>query len=202
METLRCDKRIKSSSHSARRARRMGKIPGVLYSSSLGNIMFEVADLDFNREIQTQGEHSAISLIINNNEHKALIKELQKEPVTQKIIHIDLQEINDQNVIQTEVPVVFVGESIAAKNGGIIQKERSNIKIQGKYNDLPKTVNVDVSKMQIGDVFRIADFEAAKEITFLDDINSVLAVVSKSGVSFPDQEEINTISNVNEKNIQ
>ncbi|KOA20260.1 general stress protein CTC [Clostridium homopropionicum DSM 5847] len=202
METLKCEKRIKSSSHSARRSRRMGKIPGVLYSSSLGNIMFEVADLDFNREIQMQGEHSAISLIINKSEHKALIKELQKEPVTQKIIHIDLQEINDQNVIQTEVPIVFVGESIAAKNGGIIQKERNNVKIQGKYNDIPKVVNVDVSKMQIGDVFRIADLELAKEITFLDDINSVLAVVSKSGVSFSDQEEINTISNVNEKTQQ
>jgi len=193
METLKCEKRTKDSSHSARRSRRMGKIPGVLYSSSIGNIMFEVADLDFNREIQMQGEHSAISLLINNNEHKALIKELQKEPVTQKVIHIDLQEINEQNVIQTEIPVVFIGESVVAKNGAIIQKERNNVKIQGKYSEIPKVVNVDVSKMHIGDVFRIADLELAKEITFLDDLNSVLAVVSKSGVSFPDQEEINTI---------
>ncbi|MEA4826743.1 MAG: 50S ribosomal protein L25 [Clostridium sp.] len=193
METLKCDERIKNRNHSARKNRNMGKIPGVLYSSQLGNVLFEVGELELNREISKSGEHSAISVLVNNAEHKALIKEVQKEPVTQRIVHIDLQEIDEENIIQKEVPIVFTGEALASKNGGIVQKERNSIKVQGKYNLIPKSINIDVSNISNGNIFRIADIEIGNEITFLDDINTVLAVVNHPNLStLPEENNLNS----------
>lgn len=199
METLKCDERIKNRSHSGRKSRALGKIPGILYSPELGNLLFEVGELEFNREILKHGEHAALNLKLNNKEHMALIKDIQKEPVTQKVLHIDLQEINSEKVIEAEVPILFVGEDLVGKNGGAIQKEKSSVKIQGKYHQIPKIINVDVSKMLKGNVLKIADLEMAKEIAFLDDLNTVLAVVSRTGTKTFDEEENKNDSNMNEE---
>ncbi|MFU0823622.1 50S ribosomal protein L25 [Clostridium sp.] len=182
METLKGIERTKTSLHSAKRDRRKGLVPGVLYGSKTRNMLFEIGELELNKKISKIGEHGAVNLKINNENYNALIKEIQKDAVTQKIIHIDLQELNEDNVIQTEVPLVFLGEGLS-KDGGIIQKEKSSIKVQGKYNRIPKSIHVDVSSMHIGDVYRISDLEISNEISFMEEPNTVLAVVSRASTS-------------------
>jgi len=182
METLKGIERIKSSVHSAKRDRRKGLVPGVLYGSKTRNMLFEIGELELNKKISKIGEHGIVNLQINNENHNALIKEVQKDAVTQKIIHIDLQELDENKVIQTEVPLVFSGEALS-KDGGIIQKEKNIIKVQGKYDKIPKSICVDVSNMHIGDVYRISDLEISDEISVMEEPNTVLAVVSHSGTS-------------------
>ncbi|KGM96442.1 50S ribosomal protein L25 [Clostridium novyi A str. 4552] len=177
MDVLKAKERIKDSNHSARRERKKGMVPGVLYGAGVQNTLFEIGEIELNREVLKHGEYGGIDLEINNNHHKAIVKEVQKDPVTKKILHIDLQEINKDEVIQTEIPINFIGEEFIAKRGEIVQKEKSNIKVQGKYDNIPKSINVDVSKMYSGDVFRVNDVEMASEIICLDDMNTILAVV-------------------------
>lgn len=180
MEILKCQERKKEVVHSGRKSRKKGLVPGILYGTQLGNVLFEIGELELNKEISKNGEHGAINLLINNTEHKAIIKEIQKEPVTQKLIHIDLQEFDDNKVIETEVPLNFTGEDLASKNGGIVQKEKNSVKVEGKYNEIPKVFNVNLSNMHLGDVLRLSDLEVSSEITFAEDINKVVAVVSRT----------------------
>lgn len=180
MEILKCEERKKDVVHSAKKSRRKGLVPGVLYGAQLGSLLFEIGELELGRELSKNGEHGAINLIINNKEHKAIIKEIQKEPVSQKIIHIDLQEFDENKVIETDVPLIFTGEELATKGGGILQREKSTVKVEGKYNKIPKAINVDLSSMHLGDVVRLSDIEIGSEISFAEDINTVLAVVSRT----------------------
>ncbi|QGU94982.1 50S ribosomal protein L25 [Clostridium bovifaecis] len=196
MEILRCEKRVKDSLHSAKRERRKGLVPGILYGSEIGNMLFEIGELELNKEISRLGEHGAVNLEINNESHKALIKEIQKDPVTQKIVHIDLQEINENKIIQTEVPLIFSGEISSSNGGGIVQKEKNNIRVQGKYNKIPKSITVDVSNMRIGDVYRISDLEISNEISFIEDPSTVVAVVSRASTT-GDASDNNLNSSIN-----
>lgn len=183
MEALKGKERIKDSLHSARRERRRGLVPGIIYGSERGNMLFEVGELELNKEISRLGVHGAVDIQINNENHKALIKEIQKDPVTKKILHIDLQEIDENKGIQTEVPLIFLGEIPSSRGGGIVQKEKSSVKVQGKYSEIPKVITIDVSNMHMGSVCRIADLEVASEISFMEDPDTVLAVVSRAGTS-------------------
>ncbi|KGN03523.1 50S ribosomal protein L25 [Clostridium novyi A str. 4570] len=189
MDVLKANERIKDSNHSARRERKKGMVPGVLYGAGVQNTLFEIGEIELNREVLKNGEYGGIDLQINNNHHKAIVKEIQKDPVTKKILHIDLQEIDKNEVIQTEIPINFVGEEFIAKRGEIVQKEKSNIKVQGKYDDIPKSISVDVSKMYSGDVFRVNDVEMASEIICLDDMDTILAVVMGTKNKGPQEDE-------------
>ncbi|MCY6370519.1 50S ribosomal protein L25 [Clostridium ganghwense] len=190
MEILKGEIREKNRTHYPKTKRQQGKIPGVLYGATINNMLFEVGELELNKEINKIGEHGTIELEINNEKHKTLIKELQREPVTHKIVHIDLEAVNNDKVVQTEIPLVFTGEKLAAKNGGIIQKERSSVKVQGKFEEIPKSIEVNLSTMNIGQVYRVADLEIAREISIVDDLNTVIAAVSRySTGGLPEEED-------------
>ncbi|MCY6483553.1 50S ribosomal protein L25 [Clostridium aestuarii] len=194
MENLKCQLRNKNRSHYPKKKRLKGKIPGILYGKGMENILFEIGELELNKEIAIQGEHGTINLEINNHNHKALIKELQREAVNHNIVHIDLQEIDNKAKVHTEVPLIFTGENLVKKDGGIIQKEKNSVKVQGRYENIPKAIEVDISKMKVGDVCRVADLEISSEITFVDDIDTVILAISKyntSALSEEEKEEVN-----------
>lgn len=182
MEILKAKERDKNSLHSVRKKRKMGLVPGVIYGSQIGNMLFEVGELELNKEISKLGEHGTIEMELNNKRVKALIREIQKEPVTKKIIHIDLQEIDKDKRIETEVPLLFSG-SLPSSKEGIVQKEKSSVRVEGKYSDIPKFISVDVSKMDMNDVLRIRDLEISEEISFAEDLDTVVAVVTHIGTS-------------------
>lgn len=178
MEILNCNVRNKNTSHDARKIRRSGKVPGVLYGEKINNLMFEISEMDLNREITTGGEYGVLNISINGETHQALIKEIQRDPVSHKVIHIDLENINNDKIIQSDVPIVFMGEDRIGKNGGVLQKEKASVKVQCKADMLPKYINIDVTGLKYGQAFRVNDIETSAEIAFIEDPNTVIAAVT------------------------
>lgn len=183
MEFLKCDIREKNCRHSANKERRAGKVPGILYGKNIKNVLFEMAYMDLNSAINKNGEHGELDININGSSHKTLIKEVQRNPVSHNIIHIDLEELTDDKYFTTDIPVMLHGEGIVKSKGGIIQREKNSIKVQCKGENIPKTVNVDLSNLNVGDTFRISDVEMSKEISILDDINTVIVSIIKDNVT-------------------
>ncbi|MCM8711271.1 50S ribosomal protein L25 [Clostridium sp. SYSU_GA19001] len=195
MENLNAVKREKKTSHEARKERRSGKIPGVLYGKNITNLLFEISELELAKEISKNGEHGIVNINIDGEEHKALIKELQKDPVNRKVVHIDLEKLSDNSVVVTDVPLVFIGEDKVAKNGGILQKEKNKVKVQCKGGNIPKSINIDVSNLSFGDTYRLCDVEFSNEITFVEDRNTVIATVTdgNTDVIIKDTPEVSSI---------
>ena len=188
MNSLNLEKRENKTSHWAKKERRAGKVPGVLYGKSTSNLLFEIGDLELNREISSAGEHGIINCNLDGCNHTALVKEVQRDPVTHQIIHIDLEEVSQDETIQSEVPIQYVGEEWLAKSGAILQKEQDLVKVSCKANQLPKSIKVDVSNGKLGSVFRYNDLEIGEEISILDDIEGVIASISNERL-VPESEE-------------
>lgn len=189
MEKLEVKEREKKARHSARRDRREGKVPGIMYGKNLKNLMFEVGELELNNQISRIGEHGVLDITINGDNHNVLIKEIQREPVNQKIIHIDFEELYENSRVITEVPIKFLGENTISKNGDVLQKERSSIKLQCTATKIPKSIEVDVSNLNAGDSYRVADIEFAEEISIIDSLSLVIATVTKVKKYNEDAEE-------------
>jgi large subunit ribosomal protein L25 len=177
MEILNAVKREKRTSHEARKERRNGRIPGILYGKNISNMLFEIGEVELTKELSKNGEHGVVSIDIDGTEHMALIKEVQKDPISRRFMHIDLEELSNDTVVTTEVPLMFSGEDNVTRNGAILQKERNKVKVQCKGGNIPKSINVDVSNLVLGDTYRIGDIEFANEISFLDDANTVIAAI-------------------------
>lgn len=179
MENLKCSKREKSSAHGARKERRKGMVPGIIYGKEIGNLMFEIGDLELNNGINNTGEHGLVSIEVDGSVHKGLIKEIQRDVVSHKIIHIDLEELQEGKLLTSDVPVIFMGEDEIVRNGAIFQKEKTNIKVQCKAESLPKFIAVDISTLRVGDTLRVKDIEMSKELTFLDELNTVIGAITQ-----------------------
>jgi large subunit ribosomal protein L25 len=178
MENITLTKRKKRALHDAKKERRKGLIPGIIYGRNIDNVMFEIGELELNKEIAKNGDYGVLNVNLEGRKHRTLIKEIQRDPVHHKIMHIDLAEIYENSKIHAEIPIVFTGEELILKKGGAVQKEKSNIKIQCKGEDIPKCINVDLSNMEIGDTYRVGNIEMSEEIGFLEDLNSIIASIT------------------------
>lgn len=178
MSILNIEQRDNSLSNSAKKARKSGKIPGVIYGKKMRSFMFEVGDLELAKEVSQKGEHGIIDYEVNGEEHKGLLKSVQRDPVTHKIIHIDLEELKGNENIVSNVPINYIGEEYLNQKGIVLQKEKNSVKVECNPTSLPKVINFDIGSGSVGDVFRLADLEVASEISVLDDLSSVVASIS------------------------
>ncbi|MGL4451454.1 MAG: 50S ribosomal protein L25 [Sarcina sp.] len=178
MENLNIEKRVKHTHHEARKTRRCGKIPGVLYGKAIENTLIEVGAIELNQYILQEGINSVVDVTLDGKSHKTLIKEVQRDPITRKIIHVDLEEVDAHKKVTANVPVSFTGEEQLIKHGVVLQKQKDNIKVKCEADSIPKTINIDVAKAKVGDNFKISDVEFASEISIMDSLDSVIATVS------------------------
>ena len=177
MEIIHGTKRERLKTNDTKRERKSGKIPGVLYGKGIQSFMFELGGIELEKEIMKNGEHGILNLEINGENHVTLIKEIQREAVNHKIIHIDLEELCENKKVMAEIPIIYSGEGSVRGNGGIVQKERSSVKVQCVGQNIPRAFNVDLSSLKAGDTYRICNLEMSSEISFIEDENTVLVSV-------------------------
>ena len=190
MNSLNLNKRDENIPNNAKKLRKNGRIPGVLYGKSSNAFMFEVAELELCREISKNGEHGIVNVDLNGNECQALIKDVQRDPVTHKIIHLDLEELDKNKKIISTVPIYYEGEWYLNKKGMVLQKEKDSIKVECTADNLPKYISININGSDSGYVYRAGDLEVASELSIIDDLNTVIASVTYERKTVSDDMEL------------
>ncbi|MGU8605985.1 50S ribosomal protein L25 [Clostridium perfringens] len=178
MENLQVNQREKKTRHSSRQCRRKGLVPGVIYGKGINNFLFEIGELELNHALSVTGEHGLLSINSQEGSLNTLIKEVQRDPVTRRVLHIDLEKVEGNEEIETAVPINYVGEEYINKLDAVLQKNLDSIKVKCSPSNIPKGVNLNVGRAKPGEQFKIADVEFGNEITVVDDLNSIVASVS------------------------
>ncbi|EGT0013163.1 50S ribosomal protein L25 [Clostridium perfringens] len=178
MENLQVNQREKKTRHSSRQCRRKGLVPGVIYGKGINNFLFEIGELELNHALSVTGEHGLLNINSQEGSLNTLIKEVQRDPVTRRVLHIDLEKVEGNEEIETAVPINYVGEEYINKLDAVLQKNIDSIKVKCSPSNIPKGVNLNVGRAKPGDQFKIADVEFGNEITVVDDLNSIVASVS------------------------
>lgn len=178
MNELKLNKRNEETGHNARRLRRNGVIPGVVYGKKLGSLMFEIGQMELLRDLNDVGEHGVVNFNLDGYNGTAVIKEVQKDAVNHNVIHLDLEEIDYNRSIESEVPIVFKGKDFLNEKGVLLQTQKDTVKVSCMPEDLPKVIELDIKNAQIGTVFKLSDIEVGSEISIVDDLNTVLASIS------------------------
>ncbi|MFA5020717.1 MAG: 50S ribosomal protein L25 [Patescibacteria group bacterium] len=149
--------------------RQAGKIPAVLYGHKIDNLNLELNYIEFEKTMELAGESTILDVVVDGREPlKALISEVQYAPVSGRISHVDLHQINMKEKINANVEIKFVGESrIVKEDGGLVIHNFSELEIRCMPTDLIHEIIVDVSVLKnFDDIITVADLKlpAALEI--------------------------------------
>jgi large subunit ribosomal protein L25 len=135
------------------------RIPGVLYGGG-HQLHFHIARIDFDR-IQASPDTLQINLDINGKVYSGVIQEIQQDPITDLVTHIDLLELVPGKPVRTALTVRTTGSSEGVKEGGKLMQNYRKIRISGSPQDLPDAIIVDISSLKIGDSIRVRDLKIA-----------------------------------------
>lgn len=169
--------REKTGTGPAHRSRVGGYIPAVIYDK-VQNKVINVEQEEMSEILRKQGDNALVEIKMGSNITTALIKEVQRDPVSGQPLHIDFKPVDMSKNIQTKVPVRFTGTDMLKRQGGVIQSQRSEIQIECKPDNLPKSVNIDVSKFKLGESIKVSDVEFAGEISIVGNLNEVIATLA------------------------
>jgi large subunit ribosomal protein L25 len=178
---LEAQPRQAGTKNHARRVRREGKIPGVLYGASKDALPVSVDPRHVLRILRSDAGHNTIfDLALNGGERtKAMIVDWQYEPIKGHLLHIDLKRIAMDKVLRVNVPIFLVGEAAGVKQeGGIMEQMLREVEVECLPGDIPSHIDADVSELTFGKVLRVADLPHSDKVKFLTDANQPVAHVT------------------------
>ncbi|WP_258360697.1 50S ribosomal protein L25/general stress protein Ctc [Moorella sulfitireducens (nom. illeg.)] len=180
-QTLLVEVRPDTGKQTARRLRRQGKLPGVIYGKKAGNIPLAIPLKELERLLTREGENVILKVIITGEgeekEYAAVIREVQRHPVKGVINHVDLYQISLDEKIRAEIPVILEGEARGVEQGGILQYGLREIEVEGLPADLPETITVDVSNLGVGEHLTVGDIKTPPGVKILSEPEALIATV-------------------------
>ena len=166
--------------------RKEGFLPSVVYGHGFESIPVQIKYSDFESVYKYAGESTLINLRIGDKEEPAVIKDIQKDPVSDKIIHADFYRVNLKEKIKAKVPLVIVGESEAVRNGGILVKTVNELEVEALPQDLPHELQVDISGLlNFGDHVQIKDILISDKVKVEASLEDIVVLVQE-----PRKEEV------------
>ena len=154
------------------------KIPAILYGKNIKSTPICLSGKDTNRILMRHGTSAVYNVIINGSTFSAILKEIQKDPVTGNILHMDFQEVSLTEKLERNVPVTIKGAGFIENKGGIVQHQMRELPLVGLINDIPGDIELDVSNMNIGDTIFVKDIKLPDSVeTKVDPDEVILSII-------------------------
>lgn len=164
-----------------RKLRAKGIIPGVLYGpdepeSTL--VEFDEREIESIFRKHKTSEHFLVSFDLGSRKNvQAFIKDVQYDPITGRILHVDLEAVSTKEPMVVEVPLEFVGVSEGVKKGGVFTTFLRELEVKGLVDRLPDVITVDISHLDLGDTLHIRDIKV-EEIVIMHEPDEPVATIA------------------------
>jgi large subunit ribosomal protein L25 len=163
----------------SRRLRKAEKIPAILYGKHTKPETLSVNSTEFVKLLKEIAGRAALVELKRDTGAAALsfLQEVQRDPITDKYLHVDLQEVKENEKMVISVSVVVVGESTGVKNeGGLLDVATKRLKIRCLPKDLPAFIEVDVTPLKLNDSIHVSEIKAVPGVEFLDKPNQAVVL--------------------------
>lgn len=175
-----------------RRLRTAGRVPGVLYRPGSDSLAFDADEYEVRRLIRRGGIRSAVVDLTVDAEapRTVLFKTWDSDPVRDAITHLDLQEVDLTVEVEADVPVVLTGTPAGVREGGILDQTAVTVRVRALPDALPRSIEFDVSKVELGESVHASDLEAPAGCTIVtEDEYGIASVTITRATLAADEEE-------------
>lgn len=182
MNTMEIEATLREKKVAAKKLKKSGKIPAIVYGKQTKSLPIEIKIKDIEKTVKTLEEGTLlITLKLKDNdkqeEKTVIIKEVQRDPITDEIIHADFYQISEKEKSIFKVPVFAKGVAEGVKMGGILEHSLRELTIRCLPKDLPAKIEVDITSLKIGHSLTIGDIKLPEGVEVMDDKSRVLFAV-------------------------
>lgn len=176
--TLAAERRGERGSSSARRLRREGQVPGVVYGLHDDAVAITVPRRALAHALSRGGPNAIVALAIDGDSQLTMTKEVQRDPVHGELLHVDFVRVRADVAVTADVPVHLVGDPAGARDGGVLEHQLSAVTISALPGNMPQLLEGDVSGLGIGDHLCVRDLVIPPGAEVLTDPDEIVAMVA------------------------
>ena len=180
--TLKAEKRKVSTQGALKQIRKNAKVPGIYYATDSAPMPITVEENELNKFVYTKEAHIAMFEIDGQEPLRAIVKEVQFDPLSDKIIHFDLLGMTAGQTLQLEIPVALEGQPKGVREGGVLQQFMYKLDVECLPKNIPDQITLDVSDLGIGDSILVRDLSFEDFNILNADTVMVVSVAKARGV--------------------
>jgi large subunit ribosomal protein L25 len=164
----------------ARSLRRSGQVPAIIYGHARSPQALSIVQRELDKLLQQiAAESTVVELSIDGNVSRTLIRDIQRHPVKETILHVDFQELVAGEAVTVSVPVILIGIPEGVRtSGGVLDQIMRELEIEVDPANIPNHIDVDVTNIPVGHAVHVRDITLPGGVTVLDDLDSTVCVVS------------------------
>lgn len=167
------------------RIRKEGNVPAIVYGAKKENTSIYLSEVQLLKTIKDVGRNGVISLDINGNTQNVIVTDYQIDPLKNGFIHVDFLAVDMAKEVTASVNVNLVGDAAGVKDGGVMQQSLFEVSIAAKPADIPPSIDIDVTNLQVADTITVADIKELGNFTVNHEEDEVIASILP-----PRQEEV------------
>jgi large subunit ribosomal protein L25 len=175
----------------ARKIRRAGKVPAIVYGQGVDPEPVAVPSRDLQHILAgAGGSNTLINLDLSGRSELVLARQVVRHPVRHNLVHLDFIRVRRDQAVTAEVPIHLTGEAQGTKDGGLLEQDTFTLSIEAKPGDLPAGIEADISALGIGDQLTVADLKLPSGVATTQDPGDLVAHVSApKGLDLPEAAE-------------
>ena len=177
---VKSEKREGLGSNAARRLRAQGFVPAVLYGESLETTALVLKKKDIVQILRLEsGENTIFQVAVDGETTDVMIKELQIDPASDELLHVDLIRISMDKPIRVTVPIVHRGDPVGVKTeGGFVDFVTREVEVECLPRDIPESIGIDISELHINQSYKVQAMAVPAGVKIITDPNTVLVLIS------------------------
>ncbi len=171
-------------------SRRNGFVPGAIFGEGINkgiSVKFEQAQ--FAKVLKKHVKNAKLQLELGSTNRLCLVKEVQKDVVSGKILHVDFQAVSENEVVRLKIPINYEGVGLLESRKLLLLPNVTELEVEGKLSILPDSITLDVSGKKAGDKILVHDLKLAQDVRAHIEEDSILAVVTSPKEEAPAAEE-------------
>jgi large subunit ribosomal protein L25 len=188
-QKLVAEKRDGTGKGAARKLRAAGRVPAILYGHGMDPLALSVDSRELFHLLHTgAGGNVLVELVVDGSEHLALPREVQRDHIKGRFVHVDFLAVRRDENIHVTVPLRVAGESPGVKAGGVLEHHLWELNVECLATDVPEAIEVDISELEIGSGLRVADLKVPRGVTVLTNVEDSVVAVTQPQMAVEEEE--------------
>lgn len=169
--------------------RKGGAIPAVIYGYKIDSTPISISAKEFKKYVQKNGRNGLLPLELEGKRMNVVVSEVQQCSMKDEVSHIDFLTVNMSEELEADVTVTLVGDSVGVREGGVLMQPNLEVKVKVKPTEIPETIEIDITKLAIGDSVMVADIRDNVNFEIINEDDYTLVTVMAPSVSATEEIE-------------
>ena len=162
----------------ARATRRAGLVPAIIYGHKIAPMAIQLSERELRHLLSSGSENAFINMDLGEDvSETVMIKEIQIDPVSRRIVHTDFIRVSLEERVTTHVPINLLGIPIGVQEGGIQEFALRELEVECEVGKLPEHMDIDVSSLAVGEQVRVRDIEPDEDMIIFDDPSTIIVTI-------------------------